>query len=99
MICDRQDVSVTYVNTKGYGHAEYRKSNKKFFDIVFYDDDKGWAEVCCIPKSAALWDRAELLEICEKRGIKKGISYLSNKGISFKYRFGDDENQDSDSAT
>ena len=80
-------VSRKYVNTKGYGHVEYRIEKVKFIDVIFYDDDRGWIEVGCIPTDKALWDRPELSEICVRRKIMKGISYFAAKGISYKYRF------------
>ena len=78
------------MNTKDYGHVQYKYKSKKFIDVIFYDDERGHVEITCIPRSVSLWDRPELSEICERRGIKKGLGWLSNKGISYKYRFNGD---------
>ena len=91
------EVKVNYINTKGYGHVEYRINRAKFIDVIFYEDSRDWLEVGCSPPDKKIWDRPELDSICEKRHIMKGISYFSSKGISFKYRFGvEDVNQDAD---
>ena len=91
------DYLVNYINTKGYGHAAYKYKGKTFLDVIFYDDDRGWAEIGCIPRDVSLWNDTELSMICEKRNMMKGISYLARKGVSFKYRFKqDDPMQDTD---
>lgn len=80
-----------YVNTKGYGHVEYRIGKTKFIDAIFYDDNREWLEIGCIPTDVTLWNRPDLDEICTRRGIMKGISYFSARGISYKYKFGTDD--------
>ncbi len=93
----KNDYLVNYINTKGYGHAAYKYKGKTFFDVIFYDEDKGYAEIGCIPRDVSLWNDTELSMICEKREIMKGISYFNSKGVSFKYRFNqDDPMQDTD---
>ena len=87
---DKNGYTEEPVNTKDYGHVQYKYKSKKFIDVIFYDDDRGHVEITCIPRSVSLWDRPELSEICERRGIKKGLGWLSNKGISYKYRFNGD---------
>lgn len=100
IIANNPAVSVKYINTKGYGHAEYRINKKKFIDVIFYDDDREWVEIGCIPNDVVLWDKPDLSAICEKRSIMKGISYFYSRGISFKYKFGAvDDSQDDDLRT
>ncbi len=97
VISSSDNIKVNYINTKGYGHVEYRLNKVKFIDVIFYEDTRDWMEIGCIPTDKILWDREDLDVICEKRSIMKGISYFSSKGISFKYRFGtQDVTQDDD---
>lgn len=100
VINENKNVDVKYTNTKGYGHVEYRIGRVKFIDVIFYDDNREWLEVGCIPLDVSLWDRPDLSAICEKRDIMKGISYFSSRGISYKYRYSvNDDLQDDDLKT